>query len=365
MSTQLFYLVSFLGAIQGSLVSLIMWFKKVNRANTFFTLFLLLYSVGLLEPYLTTLLNEQNVVTKFLSFSNFLYGPLIYLYIVHLYKRLPNKQLFIHFLPFLIGLVAGSVSEIVGMSLQQNDRMELFFFEILMIQMPGYTLAALKALKTHQSVILKQQTTFNEADINWLKYFLVMLLTIYILSFAITNLSLFGFTRLNSLHRVNQLFMMSSIYIVAYKILLKPEFLLPRNIQFRETKEQPVRYSRSGLSEEKAFEYLQLVLNYMSDNKPFLDPSLSVHELAARVGISKNHLTQVLNEKLDKNFYEFVNDYRIGEAKQLISDQNYEHLNLSALGLKSGFRSKSGFNTNFKKATGLTPSEWKKKMIVN
>lgn len=360
MSTQTFYIISFLGAIQGSLVSAILWFKKANTANKFFTFFLLLYSIGLLEPYLTSLLQPGNPVLDFLSFSNFLYGPLIYLYVVHLHKTLSANQTFVHFLPFISGFTLISLIRIFSITLPANGMVDLILFEILIIQLLGYTVAALGRLRANGSLILRKQKIFTLADAKWLQYFLVSLLCIYCISFTISHLSMFGFTRLHILHRVNQVFMMLSIYAVAYKLLLKPEFLIPKHEKNQLMQNGAARYTRSGLTEEKAFEHLQALQQYMLAGKPFLNPDLSVHELANQLGISKNHLTQILNEKLGKNFYGFVNDYRVEEAKHLISCGDLEHLNLSAIGLQSGFKSKTGFNTNFKKATGLTPSEWKR-----
>jgi AraC-like DNA-binding protein len=60
-----------------------------------------------------------------------------------------------------------------------------------------------------------------------------------------------------------------------------------------------------------------------------------------------------------KNFYAYVNQYRVEEAKRKITDARLAHLNLTGIALESGFKSKSAFNLNFKKITGYTPTEWR------
>ena len=362
MPTSVFYIVSFLGAIQGTILSIVIAIKKSSHAHKYFSAFLLIFSLGLCEPYLRTILSPTNTILSFLSFSNFLYGPLIYLYVTSLSGQKTWKKVLVHLVPFVIGFLSNSIFEIFHKGFLQNEMIYFLLFELLLIQMIGYTFFAALHLRKNSQSILSRQKTFTANDIVWLRYFISFLLLIYCASFIISNAALFGYSKLNFLHRYNQVLMMLSIYMVGYKMLLKPEFLLSQNPAYL-LKEPANRYSRSGLTNEKAIAYLHSLQEYMTIHKPYLDPELSVHELSQKIGISKNHLTQVVNENLGKNFYEFANDYRIQEVKQLMSDQNFENLNLSALGLQSGFKSKTGFNTNFKKATGLTPSQWKKDFV--
>jgi YesN/AraC family two-component response regulator len=119
------------------------------------------------------------------------------------------------------------------------------------------------------------------------------------------------------------------------------------------------KYLRSGLKPEQAERYLQNLLDFMETEKPYCDPDLTLPALSDKLAISRNHLTEIINEKLDKNFFEFVNTYRVEEVKKLLADSSLSYLNLYALGLKAGFKSKTAFNNNFKKITGLTPSKWK------
>lgn len=98
----------------------------------------------------------------------------------------------------------------------------------------------------------------------------------------------------------------------------------------------------------------------MVDQKLYLDPTLNLQKLAQNIGINPRYLSKILNEGIGKNFYEFVNYYRIEKVKQFLKDQNNSNLTIEAIAHKAGFKSKSTFNTAFKKQTNMTPREFMK-----
>ncbi|NJO02018.1 MAG: helix-turn-helix transcriptional regulator [Bacteroidia bacterium] len=98
----------------------------------------------------------------------------------------------------------------------------------------------------------------------------------------------------------------------------------------------------------------------MQHEKPHLNPDLTLGELADRVGLSTHHLSQLLNGEIGKNFFDFVNEYRINEMKEKLTDSACAHLKIEELAFSSGFNSKSVYSTAFKKMTGTTPSQFRK-----
>ncbi|MCB0806841.1 MAG: AraC family transcriptional regulator, partial [Bacteroidales bacterium] len=95
---------------------------------------------------------------------------------------------------------------------------------------------------------------------------------------------------------------------------------------------------------------------------PYLVSDLSLQKLSEMTNIPPHHLSQVINELLDKNFYEFVNGYRVDEVKRLIEKNQGQKYTLLSLAHDSGFNSKSTFNSIFKKYTRLTPREYMNKV---
>ena len=88
---------------------------------------------------------------------------------------------------------------------------------------------------------------------------------------------------------------------------------------------------------------------------------LTLNDLAQELQLSSGYLSQIINEREQKSFFEFVNFYRVEAIKRKLLDQNYAHYDIFSIALESGFKSKSTFNAVFKKMTQQTPSAYKKK----
>lgn len=110
---------------------------------------------------------------------------------------------------------------------------------------------------------------------------------------------------------------------------------------------------------EKAEEHYQNILQLMSEEKLYRNPALNMNMLAEKANLSNGYLSQIINQKEGKNFYDFINTYRIEEVKLHLSDPKYAHYSILGIGLEAGFKSKSTFNTAFKKLTGQTPTAFK------
>jgi len=118
--------------------------------------------------------------------------------------------------------------------------------------------------------------------------------------------------------------------------------------------------SSPKMSEKEVSEALSILENLIKNEKPFLDPALSLKTLAAKTGIHPNKLSWLLNEHLSRNFNEFINLHRLETFKVISKDPAYSHLSLLGLAYESGFTSKTVFNTYFKKVTGMSPGTWLK-----
>jgi len=126
--------------------------------------------------------------------------------------------------------------------------------------------------------------------------------------------------------------------------------------------ESPVKYEKSGLRQSEAGLLVDKLKDCMETKRPWLDPDLSIEQLAASLGTPRHHVTQVINERLEKNFYRFVNEYRIEEVKRKIADGGADRLSLLGVALNAGFNSKSTFNEAFKSILGITPTEYRKRV---
>ncbi|MEM6963758.1 MAG: helix-turn-helix domain-containing protein [Bacteroidota bacterium] len=123
------------------------------------------------------------------------------------------------------------------------------------------------------------------------------------------------------------------------------------------------KYEKSGLSKEHAVMLEAAIKRLMTVEKLYLNPDLVLADLATRLNTPKHHITEVLNVQLRKNFFLFVNEYRIEKAKYKIAAG--EAHNLFLLAHNCGFNSKTTFIKYFKKIVGVTPSQYRKSLALN
>ena len=121
------------------------------------------------------------------------------------------------------------------------------------------------------------------------------------------------------------------------------------------------KYERSGLTREEADRDAQRLDTYMLDEKPYLDPDLRIEDVAKALNIKRHYLTQIISEKYNKNFFGYVNEFRISDAQRMMSDKENDGMTILRIAYDTGFNSKSSFNRIFKNVTGLSPSEYKDK----
>jgi AraC-like DNA-binding protein len=148
---------------------------------------------------------------------------------------------------------------------------------------------------------------------------------------------------------------------VQAKILL-PDFLLQAD---QEISPKSTSSADSLFSEKQAKELKQQLLRVMTEEQPYLDESLTLSDLAAKINLTDKRLSELLNKHLKINFYDFINHYRIEAFKDKVIDDSYAHLTLLALAYESGFKSKTSFNRVFKQRTGLSPSAYKKDQVIS
>jgi AraC-like DNA-binding protein len=149
------------------------------------------------------------------------------------------------------------------------------------------------------------------------------------------------------------------IYATSFALLRQSAYFTPKPPEPEAAK----KYGKSALTPELEEHTLRKLSDVMAAEKPFLDPTCSLPNLAGRLGVSPHHLSQVLNDRMNQNFFEFLATYRIGEAKRLLSDPALAHLKLEEIGERVGYASKSAFNGAFKKLTGQTPSEFRRSRV--
>jgi AraC-like DNA-binding protein len=150
--------------------------------------------------------------------------------------------------------------------------------------------------------------------------------------------------------------MLVFVIAVLLKALQKPYFL-----SFSDANNTDPKNNTPGVLSGEKEKIVQEVLVYMQNNKPYLEPELTLEDLASKLSLKPRVLSQAINEILGQNYYDFINRYRIEEASRLLTNPKDEKITILEVLYEVGFNSKSSFNTLFKKYKGLTPTEFRNK----
>ncbi|MCK9204861.1 MAG: tetratricopeptide repeat protein [Bacteroidales bacterium] len=117
-----------------------------------------------------------------------------------------------------------------------------------------------------------------------------------------------------------------------------------------------IKYISSQLTEEQKIQIKGLIIRYFNSSKNFLHQNYSIHDLANDLEINRNYVSQVINEKFSKNFSSLLNEYRIREARKILSESSNYKFTIESIAESVGYKSKTTFNNAFKKFVGVTPS---------
>lgn len=125
-----------------------------------------------------------------------------------------------------------------------------------------------------------------------------------------------------------------------------------------------IKYEKSSLKETQKEAIKQKLLTLMETTQPYLNSKLTIGDMAQQLHLSPYYLSQVINEKLQVNFLDFINVYRINAAKAMLANQKMAHYTVRAIAYEAGFHSKSSFYNAFKKNTCMTPFQYRKQYML-
>lgn len=319
---------------------------------------------------------------------DFLVGPLLYLYVLSRtrtdFKLTPRYGL--HGLAFLAHFAFLFFRYHVKSLEEKRSLLETHQVfdhgEILALTIVSnlhyfiYMVLVLYVLRTYQTAIKKFYSNVHRKNLNWLFLITCGLLLAGLMRFS-NNLLWLQVPGTPFLQHVDlKLAAISGVLLfacaVVYKSLQQPEVLrMPGGISPDDAaitagavtddgKAAVEKYKTTLLQQDKKTLYLQQLNDYMRAQKPFLNADLTLPDLAGLLGIPAHHLSQIINSEYDRNFYDFINGYRLQEAARLLKDQSYSDKYITQIMYDSGFNSKSVFNTLFKKEFGQTPSAFRK-----
>ncbi|MBN1397068.1 MAG: AraC family transcriptional regulator [Bacteroidetes bacterium] len=242
------------------------------------------------------------------------------------------------------------------MDYQQLAGIDYWSYKILLhVQIASYLFASGCLLINYRKRLKDIYSSIEKIDLSWCNLLLAGIAAMWIID--ILNWILFSFQVITVDER--KYFLVSSLLInlsftlaVVYMGLIRTEGFSGISM--------PVRYAGYLMKPEECEAIIKKLNELMKREKPHLLPSLTIEELSKRINVPVKKISQAINTYFNKNFFEYINSYRIETVKERMLDTDYKNHKLLSLAFDSGFNSKSVFNAAFKKHTGLTPKEFKR-----
>lgn len=362
-------ILNLLGAAQGLLLALALVTTKDDHRTANQILAALILTISIVVSGAVLLTSNYVFVYPHLSRLHhpfvFLAGPLLFLYIRQLTSQVMKveRRDILHFIPFGFCLIyllpyyfqssAGKM-RILGSEYLQESYGQWYYLRsaLFITQFLVYLVLIILVIVKYSRGVKERNSRGDKAVLREVRFFVIASAVLWLA--AILR---YVFDRGGNL--LVPLGASVVIYAMGYLKMRRAE---PQPAIPPGTAEQPSlkKYEKSTLTPERADRYLKKLLHCMETEKPYIDGDLTVQKLAEKLAIPANHLSQAINEGLGQSFSDFINSYRIEEAKRRLLDPAYRHLSVLGIAEDVGFNSKSSFNAVFKKHTNTTPSEFRR-----
>lgn len=359
--------------------------KKKGKPLLFLGLIVLFISLNNLQAWLIDLgFTCPIVYIKYLRIPwYFLCMPLFYAFLVHYLKiqRKINSFLNLTVGLFIFGIIARILliyytqiisdidPSIVLKKFNSYEEIGSFSYALIILIYPIFI------FKKNRELL---KFVMNYDDLVWIRHFLNMggLILFFWLIAIVINFNGNKFSE-PIIYYPLRLCTSVLIYWIGFKGLLRYRLMEDR-IMLRESLKSELRLNTKNLElvnasieiinnnqTEKQHELFNKINTYILEQKKYLDPYMSLESLSEELNMSSGHLSSLINKYSNMHFSDYINDYRVKQVKKIIIDETYAHYTIVAIGLESGFNSKSTFYAAFKKFTNLSPIQFKKQFAAN
>jgi len=352
--------------------------KEKQAGNNLLGLFFLAICLNLLDVFL---LNTGIYFThpNFAGLGSclpLLFGPLLYFYTrAVIYKNVSlNLKSLLHYLPFLIFF---SATEFYYLS-QSRDVKESFLHGLsghqvpvvvsvatgfIFIQFLYYAISSLRLVSLYKKTANQLFSNPKQTDVSWLYSTIIFFTLIMVVTTLNGLLAQTPFAKYFLL-AFNLVILAVLVFVVRVlmRALRQSHFLsFAERTDISDGSAVPSKTNTDTKDKSEKERIVQTLLLFMESRKPYLEPELTLDQLASQLSLKPRALSQAINEIRQQTFFDFINHFRIDEATRLLTNPKDKKITILEVLYQVGFNSKSSFNTLFKKYTGLTPTEFRQK----
>jgi len=389
---QIIQIILYLGAIQGILLSIFLFSIKANKiSNKLLGLLTMFWGIiaGSFALQGEGLYTQFPHLLKVFSSLLLLLFPLLYLqvkYLISQHHHFQRSDLW-NFAPWLLMVILNldfyisSGDEKLILIYNTTSYYRIIGFineEIIAIQGVVYSILALRLLTKYKQKIKDYTSNIDKQVLKFQYIGILLSLFAWLIGIVGIHLSYFNIEMQFDIFIFVYLTLVLIIYVISFSALKSPEIYKLDESQINSAfiNKLGIKLATNGNSTgkktivetEKKNKQLSEVLisdnindkliNFIAAEKPYLNPELCLQELADKIDVKRHYLSKIINQKHNKNFYEFINRYRIEEVKALMSNPKNKNYKLISLAYDSGFNSKASFNRIFKQMTKMTPSQF-------
>lgn len=352
-----------LAAINALFFAVYIWLKR-NRntyASFLLSLFLIITAYRILQMLLHDLQDDFNLGLNIRTFFFFiptfpLIGPILLLYIKSISKKdfkFRTKHL-LHLLPFMMILIFDLLNRKNFPLIPENRNFYLIYsieISFILAQFLIYIIVSLIFARKLMLQNISWKSSKDNIDPYYIRNIVLIISVIWII-YAMYCIQ--TYFRLYAPTRVFEALFYSFLsYWILYYELSGQRITSGNNFV--------IRYRSSVLSTEDSLRFKTMILDYITKNESYKDHSITLGKFSKNLSLTPHIVSQVINEQLSCNFNDFINSYRIDEAKKMLSDTGMKNITVASIAYDCGFNTLSAFNTAFKKFTGLTPSQYRNK----
>ena len=338
-------ILSSIGLLNGLLLAFffLFGFRPLKKHHTFFGLFLIAMTVRIAKPLVFNLaLNTSMINGYFLIalITSSLIGPFLYLYIHHYIDKDSSKSNWIGHLT--INVLWMSSLLILYPYWNHREIWSDYLIYGIYLQRVIYLIASAYLVHQFCGLFVFKSSKLKRTSI-WLHIILLGKIIIF-LSYIIT------FSGYGS---IVQVFFIFCFFIYLLFFLLMQSSKSRNEIIYKPS----LKYGGRAITQNASSSVIEKLNLLLTSHEIFTSPDLKLKDVALQLNVTPHDLSQIINQKLNKNFKQLINEHRVEKAKELIV-RNHQYT-LEYIGTESGFKSKSNFFTTFKKMTGTTPKIFK------
>ncbi|MBP0905028.1 helix-turn-helix domain-containing protein [Mariniflexile gromovii] len=333
---------------------------RANKiANRLFGILFLLWASFWIDEIIL-LISDIELNQKWrIFFRGFQYFTPILFYFIVLFYSNPKLQLKkIIFPHFILPIIY--IALLYAFSISHYQIINYILLVLMLGQTFFYITASYFMIRKHKKFVMLYSSQTNEIDLTWLERIAVGLLVC--VSIIILYNVFFNFERLNLALNV---IILIAIFYSAFHCMRQKEIYPFKEEKIKEiislnTESEIDGSLKKIVSDEELIIFKSELSQLMQNKKPYLNSNLNLLNLAELFETSPHKLSYIINSGFNMNFYNFINKYRVEEAKSLLLNAKMDQYSLIAVAFEAGFNSKTTFNTTFKKFTNQTPSDFKK-----